>query len=105
MPFDNIHSVTPGALVVVLVTVPALGAFSNSGRELTVSVVDGPSTVGPVAVALQGAGVVVRSLTLRTPTLDDVFLELTGGHLQGAEDDADRPDEPAPEPAGRRGPR
>jgi hypothetical protein len=23
----------------------------------------------------------VRELTLRTPTLDDVFLELTGGHI------------------------
>jgi hypothetical protein len=24
----------------------------------------------------------VRDLTLREPTLDDVFLELTGGHIQ-----------------------
>jgi hypothetical protein len=24
----------------------------------------------------------VRDLTLRTPTLDDVFLELTGGHIR-----------------------
>jgi hypothetical protein len=28
----------------------------------------------------------VRSLTLRTPTLDDVFLELTGGHLRAQDD-------------------
>jgi hypothetical protein len=42
---------------------------------------------------------------LRTPTLDDVFLELTGGHLQGAEE-PDRPDDDhEPEPAGRRGAR
>jgi hypothetical protein len=27
----------------------------------------------------------VQELTLRTPTLDDVFLEITGGHIQ-AED-------------------
>jgi hypothetical protein len=26
--------------------------------------------------------VAVRDLTLRTPTLDDVFLELTGSHIE-----------------------
>jgi hypothetical protein len=30
-------------------------------------------------VALSKAGIKVRNLTLRTPTLDDVFLELTAG--------------------------
>ncbi len=58
-------------------------------QELTVSVDDGPGTVGPVAVAFLHHGIVVRSLTLRTPTLDDVFLELTGGHLEGEGDDRD----------------
>ena len=33
-------------------------------------------------VALAGAAVSVRELTLRTPTLDDVFLELTGTHIE-----------------------
>jgi hypothetical protein len=28
----------------------------------------------------------VRDLTLRTPTLDDVFLELTGAHFDAEED-------------------
>jgi hypothetical protein len=28
--------------------------------------------------------VTVRSLTMRTPTLDDVFLQLTGGHIEEA---------------------
>ncbi|MGH2994094.1 MAG: ATP-binding cassette domain-containing protein [Solirubrobacterales bacterium] len=50
--------------------------------ELTILVADGSSALSPVAVALDGCGVTVRSLTLRTPTLDDVFLELTGGHIQ-----------------------
>jgi ABC-2 type transport system ATP-binding protein len=36
-------------------------------------------------VALDGCGVVVRELTLRTPTLDDVFLELTGEHIRDDE--------------------
>jgi hypothetical protein len=28
----------------------------------------------------------VRDLTLRTPTLDDVFLELTGTHIQTSDE-------------------
>ena len=42
----------------------------------------GPAAISPVAVALSGCGVRVRELTLRTPTLDDVFLELTGNRIQ-----------------------
>jgi len=56
------------------------------GSELTVRVADGSAALSPVAVALDGCGVTVRSLTLRTPTLDDVFLELTGGHIQQGDD-------------------
>jgi ABC-2 type transport system ATP-binding protein len=53
-------------------------------EELIVSVTDGAATIGPVAVAL-GSVTRVRHLTLRTPTLDDVFLELTGNHIRPAE--------------------
>ncbi len=49
--------------------------------ELVVSVTDGPKSVSPVAVALDAANVEVRDLTLRAPTLDDVFFELTGGRI------------------------
>jgi ABC-2 type transport system ATP-binding protein len=52
------------------------------GSELSIAVSDGASTVSPVAVALAGCGLRVVDLTLRTPTLDDVFLDLTGGHIQ-----------------------
>ncbi len=51
------------------------------GDELTISTQDGAATVSPVAVALDGCDVKVRELTLRTPTLDDVFLELTGNRI------------------------
>jgi ABC-2 type transport system ATP-binding protein len=34
------------------------------------------------SLALAGCGAAVRDLTLRTPTLDDVFLELTGTHIE-----------------------
>jgi ABC-2 type transport system ATP-binding protein len=60
------------------------------GNELVVTVSEGSSTIGPVAVALEGCGTPVRDITLRTPTLDDVFLELTGTHIRREErDDAD----------------
>ncbi len=49
---------------------------------LLVSVSNGAASVSPVAVALDGAGADVRELTLRTPTLDDVFLELTGDRME-----------------------
>ena len=52
------------------------------GSELVVSTTDGSATVSPVAVALSACEVRVRDLTLRTPTLDDVFLELTGSRIQ-----------------------
>ena len=49
--------------------------------ELTVSTANGAGVIADVAVALKGSGATVRSLTLRTPTLDDVFLQVTGSHL------------------------
>jgi ABC-2 type transport system ATP-binding protein len=55
------------------------------GEELIISSADGPATIGPVAVALNGVAA-VRNLTLRTPTLDDVFLELTGNHMEANDD-------------------
>jgi ABC-2 type transport system ATP-binding protein len=64
---------------------PGVEQVSVHGGGVTISVANGDVAIGPVAVALHGSGVTVQSLTLRTPTLDDVFLELTGGHLQGDE--------------------
>jgi len=51
------------------------------GNEIVVSTGDGPATISAVAVALSQCGVPIRDLTLRTPTLDDVFLELTGTRI------------------------
>ena len=63
-------------------------------EELIVTATDGPATIGAVAIALNGVAP-VRHLTLRTPTLDDVFLELTGNRIQPASDDTDDGIEPA----------
>ena len=51
-------------------------------KSLLVSVSNGAAAVSPVAVALDGIGAEVSELTLRTPTLDDVFLELTGARIE-----------------------
>lgn len=55
------------------------------GNEIALSVHDGASAVSPVAVALADLDVRVAEMTLRTPTLDDVFLHLTGSHLAADE--------------------
>src|SRR5437762_3840560 len=56
-------------------------AVDAHGNELFISTEDGPATISGVAVALSQCGVPIRDLTLRTPTLDDVFLDLTGSHI------------------------
>jgi ABC-2 type transport system ATP-binding protein len=57
------------------------------GHELVITTANGSAAVSPVAVALSGCDVVVRDLTLRTTTLDDVFLELTGARIERLETD------------------
>jgi ABC-2 type transport system ATP-binding protein len=59
-------------------------AVEAHGDELMITVSDGAATIGAIAVALNAVAS-VRHLTLRTPTLDDVFLELTGNHIQSDE--------------------
>ena len=59
-------------------------AVSYEAGRIVVSTKDGPAGLSPVAIALGGTSLRVRALTLRTPTLDDVFMELTGSHIQDA---------------------
>jgi ABC-2 type transport system ATP-binding protein len=47
----------------------------------------GASQVAPIVRALDDAGLAVESLDLVQPTLDDVFVEQTGKHLEGAGED------------------
>jgi ABC-2 type transport system ATP-binding protein len=62
--------------------VPGVRSVEAHGHELVIATGDGAAAISPVAVALAGCAVAVRDLTLRTPTLDDVFLELTGTHIE-----------------------
>jgi ABC-2 type transport system ATP-binding protein len=45
----------------------------------------GKSAIGPVIRALDDHGVEVEFVEVQTPTLDDVFMAVTGSHLEGAE--------------------
>ena len=57
---------------------------SRLGDELLIAASDGPARVVPVAHVLGASTLRVESLTVRLPTLDDVFAELTGSRLEGA---------------------
>ena len=48
---------------------------------LSIGVTNGVAAMSDVALALSRTGARVKELTLRTPTLDDVFLQATGGRL------------------------
>jgi ABC-2 type transport system ATP-binding protein len=63
----------------------------KEGR-LLVELEHGASDVAKVVRALDDAGILVESLELVEPTLDDVFVDKTGSHLEGD-------DQPEPEPA------
>ena len=62
-----------------------------------VALEQGAAGIAPIIRALDEAGVVLNDLHLVEPSLDDVFLEKTGRHLEGAEGPAQP--EPEPEPA------
>jgi daunorubicin resistance ABC transporter ATP-binding subunit len=66
------------------------------GGTLAVKVADNGPAVQEVIRLLDAGAIVAESLAIREPSLDDVFLQLTG-HRAGH-----GPAEPAPEPAGAR---
>jgi ABC-2 type transport system ATP-binding protein len=70
------------SLCPIVRTVPGVQTVEARGNELVITTDNGAATISPVAVALANCEVPVRDLTLRTPTLDDVFLELTGTHIE-----------------------
>ena len=68
-------------------TVRALSRVDDvtiGSRGLTISTSNGAALVAEIAIALNGIGVSSVSLTVRTPSLDDVFLRATGQRLLNA---------------------
>ena len=73
------------AAVQALESIPQVSRVDVHGQEVTVSVSNGAALISVVALALDHGGARVQELTLRTPTLDDVFLKVTGGRLQAGD--------------------
>jgi ABC-2 type transport system ATP-binding protein len=69
-------------IVQALAPIEGLDSVESGGDEVVISVADGAKAISPVAVALSEAGIAVERLTLRTPTLDDVFLHVTGERMR-----------------------
>jgi ABC-2 type transport system ATP-binding protein len=63
---------------------PGMRSVTREGDQITMRVADGPAALSSVALTLSEGGLQVRSITMRTPSLDDVFLELTGGRIEEA---------------------
>ena len=62
--------------------ISSIARIDVHGQELTLSVSNGAAVISSVALAFARGGVGVQELTLRTPSLDDVFLQVTGARLQ-----------------------
>jgi ABC-2 type transport system ATP-binding protein len=72
----------PGALY-ELGGLAAVDSVLTENARVVLSTSDGPAALSAVAIALGRAHLEVKSITLRTPTLDDVYRELT--HSQVAD--------------------
>jgi ABC-2 type transport system ATP-binding protein len=68
-------------------SVEAVRAYEHS---IVVYARDGHRTIAGLVLALDEAGVRVGEVTLARPTLDDVFLQKTGHHIEGADRDMRR---------------
>jgi len=81
------EAIAPAAAVAE--TMPEVDAVTQGRRGITIATADGAATIGSVAVALAAAGLHPRSLTVRTPSLDDVFLLATGYRMSAVDPAAD----------------
>jgi ABC-2 type transport system ATP-binding protein len=61
-------------------------SLDGDGRTLEVKVADGSRALLEIVRALDGGGVEIESVAVREPSLDDVFLDLTGHRAQVEED-------------------
>jgi ABC-2 type transport system ATP-binding protein len=68
---------------------PALRALGEHARgEFPLVIVPGGTNIADAVRALDEAGVTIEDIAIRRPTLDDVFMELTGHAAQEATSDA-----------------
>ena len=66
----------------VVGNIGGIDTIDVDGQVLRIGTADGAKAIGPVAIALDAAGIDFDGLSLRSTSLDDVFLELTGTRMQ-----------------------
>ncbi|WUJ73738.1 ATP-binding cassette domain-containing protein [Kribbella soli] len=76
---DNLSQLT-----VLAEKLPGAREVVAAGYELSVRVADGPAALPELIAAAQHDGVPIASAQVHRPTLDDVFLNLTGRNLREA---------------------
>ena len=75
----------PAQAAAALAKVTNITVVDTTDHEVMIASANGAAAIGPVAVALAESAIDLRDLTLRTPTLDDVFLEVTGNRLRSGD--------------------
>jgi ABC-2 type transport system ATP-binding protein len=75
-------------------TTVADGELMTEGQALVIPAVNGARTLTAAVRALDDAGIEPQDIGLRRPTLDDVFLSLTG-HRAEEEDHSEAPEHPS----------
>ena len=63
-------------------TVEGIESAWGTDGTVTVNTTDGAAALGTVAMTLGRAGLQIKSLTMRTPSLDDVFMAMTGSRIE-----------------------
>ena len=66
----------------VIESVPGVDKVQVFSNEVAVSVSNGAAMISKVALAMEKAGLEIDEIALRTPTLDDVFLQVTGARIE-----------------------
>jgi ABC-2 type transport system ATP-binding protein len=67
-----------------LLALPGVGEVRREGAALTIVVTDTQASVAALLAHLDRVGVELDSLQTHSPTLEDVFVALTGKHLRDA---------------------
>jgi ABC-2 type transport system ATP-binding protein len=73
-----------GELARIAAALPGARDVEVAGLQVSARVKDGPSALPELVTAAVAAGVVVAGAQVHRPTLDDVFLSLTGRSLREA---------------------
>jgi len=77
-----------GERAVALLSPIVAGKVEREGEHLRITSDRGPSALVEILRTLDAAGLEPQSLTVREPSLDDVFLALTGRHAEAADGEA-----------------